>query len=144
MTLIYRFKKEKLLEEGYAFRPRILVTLHGSSLSIDTPALIDSGCDTTVISESMAKSLGLNMNGRRSKLYAYRESSDVIQSSADISFIGRAGRESVRLSKVPILITVSSDAVEDEGDITLGVNGIFDHFDITFKKKSNKILLKKV
>jgi len=144
MALIYKFKKEMLLEEGYAFRPRIPVTLHGKDMQIDVPALIDSGCDVTVVPEELARALGLNMNGKRTKIYAYRESTEVIQSTIDITFVGKAGRESVRLNKIPILIALATEEFEDEADITLGVSGIFDNFDITFKKKSNRIILKKI
>lgn len=144
MSLIYRFKKEKLKDGKYAVRPRILVVLSGKNTSIEVPALIDSGCDTTVIPEGIAKAIGLDMSGEKNKLYAYRESSDVIESSANITFLGKANRQSVRLSNVPVLVTLSKKGFEDESDIILGVNGIFDAFDITFKKSQNKIILKKV
>ena len=143
MSLIYRFKKEKLINGRYAVRPRILVVLSGKHTSIEVPALIDSGCDTTVIPESIAKAIGLNMEGEKDKIYAYRESSDVIQSKASITFLGKANRESVKLT-IPVLIALSRKGVEDEEDLILGVNGIFDVFDITFKKSKNKIILKKV
>lgn len=144
MTLVYRFKKEKLIDESYVVRPRILVALKGTDISIDVPALIDSGCDTTVIPESVARAVGLDMSGKKNKVYAYRESSDVIESSANITFLGKANRQSVRLRDVPVLIALSKKGYEDEEDITLGINGIFDKFDITFRKSENKIILKEV
>lgn len=143
MTLIYRFKKEKLANGRYAARPRILVVLQGEHASIEVPALIDSGCDVTVIPESIAKALGLDMSGEKDKLYAYRESNEVIQSKATFTFVGRVQRQSVTLNQVPVLIALAKDAAEEEHDITLGVEGIFDAFDITFKKSQNKISLQK-
>ncbi len=142
MSLVYRFKKEKLLDGKYAVRPRILVVLSGKNASIEVPALIDSGCDTTVIPKGIAKAIGLDMKGEKNKLYAFHESNDVIQSKASITFLGKANRESVKLN-IPVLIALSKKGFEDEEDITLGINGIFDIFDVTFKKTRNKIILKK-
>ena len=131
----YKFRKEELESGGYAVRPRILVLLKGNKMSIEVPALIDSGCDTTVIPEGMARAVGLDMEGEKSKLYAYRESADVILSKATFTFVGRVMRESVTLGNVPVLIALFKRGSEDEVDITLGIDGIFDNFDITFKKK---------
>ncbi len=142
MSLLYKFKKERLINGGFAGRPRILV-IQGESASIEVPALIDSGCDVTVIPESIANAIGLDMSGERNKLYAYRESNDVIQGKATITFVGRVQRQSVTLNNVPVLIALTKDGIEDEHDITLGVEGIFDAFDITFKKAQNKIILQK-
>lgn len=143
MSLVYKFKKEKLIGGGYAVRPKILVTLKGMNTAIDVPALIDSGCDTTVIPEGMARAVGLDMSGSKTKIYAYRESSEVIESSANVTFQGKANRQSVALN-IPVVIALSGKGFEDEDDITLGVNGVFDAFDITFKKAQNKIILKRV
>lgn len=143
MSLIYKFKKEKLKNGIYVSRPKILVRLHGKEMSIDVPALIDSGCDTTVIPEGIAKAIGLKIEGKKDRIYAYRESNEVICNKIDITFLGRAERESIKLT-VPILISLSKEGFEDEEDIVLGVDGIFDAFDITFKKFQNKIILKRV
>ncbi len=143
MSLVYRFKKEKLLDGRYVLRPRILVVLSGKDNSIEVPALVDSGCDTTVIPEGIAKAIGLEIKGEKTKIYAYRECTDVIEGAANITFLGKASRESVKLN-LHVLIALPRKGFEDEEDITLGVNGIFDAFDITFKKSVNKIILKKV
>ena len=143
MTLIYRFKKERLKDGSYVSRPRILVELNGSKGSITIPALIDTGCDTSVIPEGIAKAIGLDMKGKKDKLYAYRESSDVILSSANITFLGKEYRQSTLLHNVPVLIALTKKGVKDEEDITLGIKGVFDAFEITFKKLQNKIIFKK-
>ena len=143
MSLVYRFKKEKLIDGRYVTRPRILVVLSGKDTSIEVPALIDSGCDTTVIPESIARAIGLDMEGDKTKIYAYRESADVVESKMNIVFLGKVNRESIKLT-IPVLIALSKDGFNDEEDITLGINGIFDAFDITFKKSKNKIILKNV
>ena|SRR3989344_1814092 len=140
MSLIYKFKKEKLEDGTLVSRPRILVALHGS-LSIEIPALIDSGCDITVIPESLARAVGLDFSGEKTRLYAYREATEVILSKANITFLGKAQRQSVRLT-LPVLIALSRDNTAEENDITLGIQGIFDAFDITFLKSQNKIIFK--
>ncbi len=142
MSLVYRFKKEKLEDGSYVSRPRILVLLKGPESIVKVPALIDSGCDMTVIPEEIARAIGLNLHGETCKLYAYREFTEVIRSEASIVFMGRAQREAVEL-RLPVLIALSQKGKEDEPDITLGVEGIFDAFDITFRKAQDRIILKK-
>ncbi|MFH1053621.1 MAG: hypothetical protein V1740_04370 [Candidatus Woesearchaeota archaeon] len=102
MTLTYRFKKEKIGSGNYATRPRILVELIGPDDSIIIPALIDSGCDTTVIPEGIARAIGLNISGNKVKLYAFREANDVIQSSSTINFLGKEQRQSIKMSEFSI------------------------------------------
>lgn len=142
MTLSYRFKKEKLADGTIVSRPRIFVVLSGKEGSVEIPALIDSGADTTVIPESIAKAIGIPISGRKFKLYAYRESNEVVSSTANITFLGKMERQSVNL-RIPVLVSLSKEGYEDEEDIVLGVNGVFDAFDITFKKSQNRIILKK-
>ncbi len=143
MVLVYKFKKEKLLSDQYVYRPRILIRLHNKDTSLELPALIDSGCDTTVIPESIANILGLDRHAEKHKLYGYRESSQVQSSVLDITLIGRGNRESVTLNRIPVLITLAKEGINDEEEIVLGINGIFDAFDITFKKSHNQIILKR-
>jgi hypothetical protein len=143
MTLTYKFKKERLATGGYVFRPRILVVLQGANTSIEVPALIDSGADAMVIPEGIARAVGIGMKGEQDKMIAYREETSVVHSTATIIFLGKANRESVTLHKVPVLVALSGRGHQDEDDITLGVEGIFDSFDITFKKSQNRITLKK-
>lgn len=141
MSLVYKFKKEELQNGEYTLRPRIFVRLSGDKIPIEVPALIDSGSDITVIPEGIAKAVGLDMTGEKSKLYAYREANDVIRGYAIITFLGR--RESVKL-RVPVLIALSKEGVEDEQDIVLGIDGIFDAFNINFRKSENKIIMHKI
>lgn len=142
MTLVYRFKKERLQNGAYVSRPRILVELSGSNGSIVIPALIDSGSDITIIPEGIAKAINLNMKGKKDKLYAYRESADVIQSTASITFLGKEYRQSVTLNNTTVLIALAKEGIKEEEDIVLGIEGIFDAFEIIFKKSENKIVFK--
>lgn len=143
MTLSYRFKKEKLKDGGYVSRPRIFIELSGIITSVQVPTLIDTGCDTTVIPEGLAKAIGLEFNGRTDKIYAFRESSEVIHSSASISFLGKEPRQNITV-KVPVLILLQNKENDLDEDVVLGIEGIFDIFDIIFKKSQNRIILKKV
>ena len=142
MTLVYRFKKEKI-ENRFVVRPKILVTLHGPITTLDVPALIDSGCDVSVIPESLAKAIGIEIKGNEHKLHAFRESSDVIETKTDITFVGKERRQSVTFS-IPLLVVLSKEGQEDEPELVLGIEGIFDHFDLTFQKNKNKIKLKSI
>lgn len=102
--------------------------------------LLDSGCDATVVPEGLAKAVGLNMEGKRDTLYAYRESAEVVQSKAKITLLGRMQRDT-KIFSIPVLVTLPKDEKEDS-DVVLGINGIFDYFDITFSKSKNKIIFK--
>ena len=140
MSLIYRFRKEELEDGSVAVRPRIPLVLKGKDGSIEYYALLDSGCDVTVIPEKIADALGLDKTGKKNTLFGYNESSEVIESNANFIFIGRANREEVNLNNIPVLITCSK---ESEEDVVLGISGIFDSFDITFKKLQNRIVMKR-
>ena len=143
MGLLYKFKKEKLEDGTLVSRPRIPVILHGENTAVEVAALIDSGCDITVIPEDLARAVGLNLKGPESTLYAFRESNKVINSKASITFIGKQVRQNVKV-QVPVLIVKSKDGYSDEEGIVLGVEGIFDKFNINFKKSKNQILFNSV
>ena len=142
MVLTYRFKKEKLDSGKYAIRPRIFVSLTGPLCSIDVPALIDSGCDVTAIPEGIAKSLGIDMSGEKDQLFGFRESSDAVLSTVSITFEGKQERQSEQLNKIPVLVVCAKPGEEEETEIVLGIDSIFDYFDITFKKSQNRIITK--
>lgn len=142
MGLTYKFKKEQLEDGSFVSRPKILVILHGET-PIEVVALIDSGCDITVIPEDLAKAVGLNLKGPESSLYAFRESSKVINSKASITFMGKEKRQNVKV-QIPILIVESKEGFSEDAGIVLGVEGIFDKFNIYFKKAKNQIILSQV
>lgn len=143
MPLIYKFKKEKLESGGYVSRPKILVRLSGESFTMDVVALLDTGCDITVIPENLAKALGLKMTGKKEKLFGFRESSEAIKSSLNMSFLGKEDRQTEKLNNVPVLVVLQSKGDENE-DMVLGIERIFDEFEITLKKHRNEIILKRV
>lgn len=144
MVLSYKFKKEKLENGINVSRPKIFVRISGDKGSIDIPALIDSGCDTTVIPQSIAKIVGLNLNGEKDKVYGHHESSEVIITKANITFLGKVDRESIILNNIPVLVVLPKEHTEEEEEIVLGIDGIFDAFDITFRKLKDRIIFKKI
>lgn len=143
MGLVYKFKKEQLEDGTFVSHPRIPVILHGENVSIEVAALIDSGCDATVIQEDLAKAVGLNLKGSESTLYAFREASIVINSKASMTFMGRKARQNIKV-QVPVLIVKSKEGFSEDAGIVLGVEGIFDKFNIHFKKNKNQIVLNSV
>ncbi len=142
MGLLYKFKREQLEAGQFVSRPRIPVILHGEN-SIEVVALIDSGCDITVIPEDLAKAVGLNLKGTESTLYGFRESNKVIQSKASLTFMGKEKRQNIKV-QIPILIVESKEGFSEDAGIVLGVEGVFDKFNINFKKAKNQIMLSPV
>ena len=99
---------------------------------------MDSGADTTVMSESVADSIGLNKTGQKGVLFAYKEGVEVVQSKCRITFKDKRARSNVTFT-IPVLITLG----DQSNDVVLGMAGVFDYFNITFKKSKNKIIMKK-
>ncbi len=64
MALTYKFQKQELEDGSTILRPKILVALEGSKDRFPFIALLDTGCDTTILSESVASLLGLDVSGR--------------------------------------------------------------------------------
>ena len=112
---------------------------HPVSCAVEVPALIDSGCDITVIPENLARVIGLNLQGKKEKLYAFRESSEAIQSKVSMTFMGKAHRQNVSIT-IPVLVVLTKG--DDEEGVVLGVQGVFDAFEITFRKVENEIKMK--
>ncbi len=142
MVLVYRFKKEKLSDGGFVSRPRIPIVLHGEKATVTVAALIDSGCDITVIPYGLAQALGLKIRGEKSVLFGFRESAQVMHGKVGITFMGKVQREEVYLANIPVLIPEANNNQPEEEDVVLGIEGIFTAFDIHFKKSENKIILK--
>lgn len=105
-------------------------------------ALIDSGCDVTVIPQAIAEAIGLDLGGRRSQLYAFREHTDVAQSVADVTLLAKQDRLAATIHRVPVLIALQHPDEPDETEIVLGVAKVFDQFDISFQKSRNRIEFK--
>jgi len=144
MVLSYRFHKEKLEDGSIVFRPKVLVDISSGSehLPFSVAALLDSGCDVTIIPEEFSEILKLKILAK-TELVAYREKTDVKASKVDITFLGKAPRENIKLNNIPVLIT-PKDKPDLSPEVVIGVRGIFDKFDIKFNLSRNRIELKKI
>ena len=71
-------------------------------------------------------------------MFAYREKTKVKMSKADITFLGKAQRENVKLTDVPVFIT-PKDEQNFFPEVIIGVRGIFDKFEIKFDLGQNRI-----
>mgnify|MGYP001583266083 CR=1 FL=1 len=106
-------------------------------------ALIDSGCDITVIPEDLARAVGLSLKGPENIMYAFREASKVIDSKATITFMGKQARNNVKV-QIPVFIVKTKEGFSEDAGIVLGVREVFDMFNINFKKSKNQIILSPV
>ena len=144
MVLRYRFHRERLKDDSIAYRPLVLVDIsyNDNHLPFNVAALLDSGCDVTIIPQSFAKLLKLKEYGE-TELIAYREKTKVLTSKANITFLGKVEKENVRLASVPVFITPENDD-KFLPEVVIGVRGIFDKFEIKFNLGQNRIELKKI
>ena len=76
MVLSYKFKRQKLESGQYVMRPIIPITLEGK-IKLDTTALIDSGCDITLVPEVIAEAIGLEKSDKTNEVYGYSEKMSV-------------------------------------------------------------------
>ncbi|MFC1723250.1 aspartyl protease family protein [Nanoarchaeota archaeon] len=137
MKAVFRFKKEQLENGQYISRPIIPILLEGQ---YKVQALIDSGSDMTVIPQGLAEAVGLNIQGPEETIYGFKEAINVKESKASFQF--SSNRTLFNVNKIPVLIALEDNPEETE--ITIGINGFFDMFDIRLQKSRNKIHLKKV
>ena len=143
MVLRYRFHKERLKDGAFAYRPLILIDVSSGSnhLPFQIAALLDSGCDVTIIPEEFARILKLKQSGE-TVLMAYKEKTNVRISKMDITFLGKVQRENITLHNVPVFIAPEDDE-KFLPEVVIGIKGIYDKFDITFSLGRNRIELKK-
>ena len=144
MVLKYKFHKEILRDGSIAFRPLVLVDINydNNHLPFNVAALLDSGCDVTIIPQSFAKLLKLK-EYEETELMAYRERTKVLTSKTNFTFLGKVERENVKLTSVPVFITPDNDD-KFLPEVVIGVRGIFDKFEIKFNLGQNKIELKRI
>ncbi|MCC7536909.1 MAG: aspartyl protease family protein [Deltaproteobacteria bacterium] len=142
MGVVYRFRKERLQDGGTVARPKIPVRLSWDAATVDVVALIDSGCDVTVIPQSLAEAIGVSTTGTSQPLVGFREESAVVEAKVDITFLGRRERQETTLHHVPVLVVLRDDRFAEETEIVLGLAKVFDEFDITFRRSRNRIELK--
>ena len=106
---------------------------------IQVAGLLDSGADNTVIPEDLAKVLGLKEE-KNSADVTKGIGGNVKTTSSTIHLTIKNEHEKYSLD-IPVLILKDD---KSEVPLLLGRQGIFEHFDITFRQNDEKIVLKKV
>lgn len=140
--LVYEFAKEKVNGQ-IVHRPKVPIWLKHKGERMRFFALLDSGADTTVIPEPVAKFLKLKYDpAQKDYVEAFQGVRlAVARTRVDVVFLASEPDNEVLLSNVPAFVALGGSASRFDVDIVLGTESIFDHFDITFKKRRNKIIL---
>ncbi len=141
MTLRYRFSKERA-DGRTVFRPRVYVKLIGPKDSVSVHAILDTGSDISILPKSFGDLLGVESDGKETTIEAFHEKYDAVPVKLNVVFLGKVERQSVNVDNVPFLIPLEKSKkwyIAD--DVILGIERIFDCFDITLKKSENRIEL---
>jgi hypothetical protein len=119
------------------YRPLLDVEVSGAAQTETFTALVDSGSETTVISEEIALILGITPAGKRTvKIAGFGERPGFI---AQVNIVVPEFRENVLTTDVVFVHGVSHDF---PFDILLGQDDFFRRFHIRFEKNMNKFYLK--
>lgn len=137
--VVYEFRKEVVYDGTVRYRPIIPITLTNGKTSLGVSALLDTGADITVISESLARSLGLDLTEEKETLKGFKEETKVYSSLAGI---GIEGDKSIYTVILPILVIPEEEGYFETEEAVIGLRGFFDKFDICFMLHSDKIELK--
>ena len=143
MAITFKYKKiERKEEEGhdsvYVYTPSIPVTLVNGGEAIDVVALIDSGADHCIISKGLAELLNLDLSKTPEDTKGIGGSVEAVSTVMNIVVQNSHERYPIR---VPVFVMMQEDT-----DIPpiLGRVGFFDEFEIRFKQKQLKVILKKM
>ena len=139
MSIVFKYKKidrPEPLEPIYA--PAIPVTLAAKE-SLDVIALLDSGADMTAMPKGIAEIIGADLSGKKDDVIGIGGKVSAIESKIRCSVKGAHEKYSFAL-RVKVLL----DDVGGKFPILLGRKDFFENFDVTFKEKNKKIVLKKV
>lgn len=114
------------------------VTLKAKN-ELDVFALLDSGADTVAFSENIAEIIGADLSGKRETVGGIGGNVKAVETP--ITVIIHQGHEKyfVRTHAKVILGKRSSDF-----PVIIGRQDFFEAFNITFREKDRKIVLKKV
>ncbi len=141
MAITFRYKRIERRWEGgdpvYVYTPSIPVTFVNGDEAIDVVALIDSGADHCIISRGLAELLGLDLSGPVEETRGIGGSVEAVPTYMNVIVKNSHERYQIR---VPVYVLMREDA-----DIPpiLGRVGFFDEFEIRFKQRQLKIILKK-
>ncbi len=139
LSITFKYKKiERPAPLDPNYTPSIPVTLINNGKSVDVVALLDSGADVSFIPRGIAEILDIDISkGKRTPTVGLGGEIETID--AKISVLVQNAHERYRFSiatKIPV-------EDKDRFPIILGRRDFFDKFDIVFKEKERKIILRK-
>lgn len=139
MSMNFKYKKvERPDPIPPALEPMIPVTLKAKS-ELDVFALLDSGADTIAFPKDIAEILGADISGKREAVGGVGGQVEAVET--DIMVTVQQGHERYFIrTKAKVILGKG----EENFPVIIGRAGFFDKFDITFKEKIKKIVLKKV
>lgn len=142
--LVYEFAKERA-NGNIVQRPKVPVWIKNDDERMRFFALLDSGADTTVIPEPVAKFLKLEYDpAKREYVEAFQGTRfPIARAVVDIVFISTSPEDEIRLSSVPVFVALGGNVSRFDVDIVLGTEGIFDQLDVAFRKRKNQIVLER-
>jgi hypothetical protein len=138
MSLTFRYKKiERPDPIPPVFCPVIPVTLKSSRSQLDVLALLDSGADTAAMPRGIAEILKLDLSGEREPVMGIGGEGEAVKSRITIIVEHAHERYSI-----PAEVKVILDA-KDEFPVLLGRKDFFEGFNITFKERDKRVVLKR-
>ena len=120
--------------------PYAKVVLTGPKERLNVIALVDSGADTCAIPRGIAEILGLKLGEKAEPVIGLGGEIAAYQARLDIVVEGT--HEKHVLDNIPV--NVLATKAGDDFPVILGREGFFEAFEITFKERAQKIILKKV
>ncbi len=143
MALRFKYRSiERPRPLGSKASPVIPIRLLGTNgNAFDTPALVDSGADFSVIFDEHAEILGIDLKkAEETDAQGIGGKVKVWRTKIDIEFAGKGEHKKFRHA-IPVMILPKP---AENHPILLGRAGFFEHFEITFKEKQKEIQLKPV
>lgn len=138
MAPIFRYKKiDRPGPLGTIYAPAIPVTFSGVKESLDVIALLDSGADTTAIPKGIAEILELDLSGAKEHVVGIGGKLSAVASTLTCTVKGVHEKYIF-----PLHVKVLLEEAE-RFPILLGRKDFFENFNITFREKERKIVLKK-
>jgi hypothetical protein len=139
MSLTFRYKKvDRPRPIAPALEPMIPVT-HKAKNELDVFALLDSGADTIAFSKDIAEIIGAGLSGKPEDVGGIGGTVKAVETTVNVKVQQGHERYFIRAKAKVILGKHDQDF-----PIIIGRQGFFNQFDITFKERDKKMVLKKV
>jgi predicted aspartyl protease len=138
-TLTFRYVHDTL--EGRVIpRPRVEIRLINGDKVFRLAMLVDSGADTTFIPKEVAEILELKLSETRKSRSA---SGPFETASGKVMAVLVKGREEIPLGEIPVIVPVKTiDDNNLQSYALLGRFPFFHYFDITFRERTKKLVLR--